>query len=815
MTDLLRQWLTAMFVKLDYSALDDLDTLSKSVSGRVKSDAVFINADKVAMMKRLYEEIWSKDPEEGSYQDASSPFFAICHYTQECLVQKGDSVFVKLPELFRWRELAWRLGEELLVCSHLANKDKYRKDLSYIPKWNITCPVDDAELTYIYHRGLADLHHHLKASTDMFSLTWICLMNHITKRGSAFRRLDSQSSLSLYRKCYEAAYIRLSLFRELSSVQPKWEYREFDDISFEEKVQELQYQINDDRNRYGALFQGTRYDYALSVIDMPENPSPMQIYDGEKKLLYGILRKIYENPVDNPLTLQLYRYVLIKTQFRDCFVQTNKHVGFSNFSEYERRKDIFIDKYPTFKQLALRLAVCECAVAHKVGHLETRIAPKTDSEKMESDVSNILKIAENENFEVSLIYHYIKRDENNCQADIERHHSLRSEIKRQTLNIACLRRKSRRFYTNLVGIDAANTELDCRPEVFAQSFRYIRGHNADCFSYDSFLRVGAHPMHFTYHVGEDYYDIIDGLRAIDEAICFLHLQAGDRLGHCLALGVDAKNFYAKQNDSIPISKQYLLDNCAWMLWKCRKMNIRMSPQIELFLTSWYERLLMEIYNSSLSLERYVCSMRLRGDCPNACCYPTLKTSKTAFADWHSFDLDDNADLQTIRKDIEARKIYSDYHFNETVKTEGRKVIVFRVMAGFADLVTQLQEVMMAEIEQKGLVIECCPSSNYKIGFNDQYDQHPIFRFCGINEDAEHHIPVTINTDDLGIFHTSLDNEFSLIALAALKQKDSAGNYINPRFKVFQWLERIRENGFKYSFSEKGNFKNFVSSSPCV
>lgn len=45
----------------------------------------------------------------------------------------------------------------------------------------------------------------------------------------------------------------------------------------------------------------------------------------------------------------------------------------------------------------------------------------------------------------------------------------------------------------------------------------------------------------TYHTGEDFLDIVDGLRAIDEAMLFLQMEKGERLGHAMALGVGGMN----------------------------------------------------------------------------------------------------------------------------------------------------------------------------------------------------------------------------------------------------------------------------------
>lgn len=52
-------------------------------------------------------------------------------------------------------------------------------------------------------------------------------------------------------------------------------------------------------------------------------------------------------------------------------------------------------------------------------------------------------------------------------------------------------------------------------------------------------------MYLTYHVGEDFLEISDGLRAIDEAILFCDMKRGSRLGHATVLGIDLDRYYGK------------------------------------------------------------------------------------------------------------------------------------------------------------------------------------------------------------------------------------------------------------------------------
>ena len=94
-------------------------------------------------------------------------------------------------------------------------------------------------------------------------------------------------------------------------------------------------------------------------------------------------------------------------------------------------------------------------------------------------------------------------------------------------------------------------------------------------------------------------------------------------------------------------------------------------------------------------------------------------------------------------------------------------------------------------EQKGIIIETNPSSNLKIGRFSRYDNHPITIFHDVTGDASKHaMVVTINTDDKGVFATSLKNEYSLIALALRKMHDAEGHHLWSDMQIEEYLRRI-------------------------
>ena len=72
-----------------------------------------------------------------------------------------------------------------------------------------------------------------------------------------------------------------------------------------------------------------------------------------------------------------------------------------------------------------------------------------------------------------------------------------------------------------MGVDAAASEL-MQDRRFCTNVSFLRNQGV---------------KHFTFHAGEDFSHLVSGLRTIVEAVIFLDLWPGDRLGHCTAIGI--------------------------------------------------------------------------------------------------------------------------------------------------------------------------------------------------------------------------------------------------------------------------------------
>ena len=77
-----------------------------------------------------------------------------------------------------------------------------------------------------------------------------------------------------------------------------------------------------------------------------------------------------------------------------------------------------------------------------------------------------------------------------------------------------------------------------------------------------------------------------------------------------------------------------------------------------------------------------------------------------------------------------------------------------------EIASALQACIQREILKKNIIIETNPSSNVVIGPIDRYEEHTLHQF------VKNGIVASINTDDKGIFSTSLYNEYSLYASSA-------------------------------------------------
>ena len=366
---------------------------------------------------------------------------------------------------------------------------------------------------------------------------------------------------------------------------------------------------------------------------------------------------------------------------------------------------------------------------------------------------------------------------------------------------------------HIKGIDACSSEIACRPEVFGQIYRYLTAKRVKVENASRFHNCeDVQNLQMTYHVGEDFFDIIDGLRAIDEVLLFCNYRRGSRLGHALALGISPEKYYAMKGYKVALSKQILLDDIVWLYCRSGELGCSLDEKLKTNLIEKYTLLYKEIYENNVgngscpSIHEYYQSWKLRGDNPQ--CYrleekefnAALETTELVYFDRFRFNprVDNN-----LRRNKRYRDLYYYYHFNKKVREKGNEVTEFKVTKEYIKLVRIMQDKMIAELACKGIGIETNPSSNYLIGTIKKYEEHPILRFNSRKLKATNtgeNLCVSINTDDQGVFDTLLENEYALMTLALKKATDDDMNALYDIEDIYEWSDYVRRMGIDQVFS---------------
>lgn len=743
-----------------------------------------------------------------------SVFNTLLHFTHESLSILHNEPCVKYDCLLRWHEVTSWLTEDLFTTSYMAARDlafsRNRAGFS----WKACIDHDNTALNCLFNRPMAELHSHLKGASLNFELNWLSLMNKPWQRAAEFKvfaasqnpklddSLGARKRESLYYLVIKAAAIRLHLLMAQLGMKPR---KEKDILSLihaqnlsEQKIylESLKTEISVVKYLYSKRFDTLIPDYAITGSCCNENNlHAYTILVGERAMMYRAFRAIYDRDYEAMDDTLFYAYIVIKNKFRQELLQTNAYKGFANFGIYERRKEGFITEGSLYERMLPGEAVASYFEGKsKDSYLEVRITPKSYVFQLDESIKKLINdigtinIDDQAKENYRLILHFIKvRDDYKYGP---RHKSLRDSVRRSS--IALVRWRNFEYNKNagrVVGIDAANSELYCRPEVFSQAYRFCRQY--------SWNHLNKKPvsLHFTYHVGEDFYDIIDGLRAVWEAIHFLGLGRGDRIGHGLVLGTDVKHYYTLKRGLVYLPKQVLLDNIAWILHEADFA----SPGEKLYrdLCDLFQRLVQEIYKQKPLLDDYYQSICLRGDNPES-----YKETGTYVTKWNQLDRNEDELAVEARKNEMAKGLYKQYHYNPEVVRKGAAVMEFKMSEALAGVVEGVRLRMLHFVEELGIAIETNPTSNLKIGDFPAYDAHPLMEFNNVGLDRGglyRGISVSINTDDRGVFGTSLEREFSLVAAALEKQYKNGESSVPPRV-IYEWLDKVRGMAFEQKFS---------------
>lgn len=829
---------------------------------------------------RLKSEIprWNADE---NISDRMNIFDALSTFNFNVLIEENGYPVCQYQHLLRWREMVTVLDEDLFTTSYLAMHDiiygRERKNFF----WKPVIGHNNFALNKLVARGIAENHFHMKGSAPTFNLSWISLMNNIAnpKFAKILEGYDSnrlQMNISYYQienhdgfvnMWRKAALIRLFLFSKLtnqplifdldcSKINDGYEFNMekfvvkmlHDSVLLDENLLDIQRNIQNIK----CNLQNSEYDYTVckAWLDQNEQNHLNEIISGERWFLYSVFTSIYTHRENwDKYGNIFYLYLVIKANIRREIVQTNKNVGFSNFSRYQDRKENFIDD-TIYEDVYTRMAVKDTMLNQHIMSLEARVSPRKFDDEYEKYITKwdncICKDCDKDTENKLLkryfyVVHFIKERESYTDGKY-RHFYKRNEVKKQAIALAKFKKKGTSASDRIKGIDAASAEIGCRPEVFGQAFRYLKNSNGTRYVYSEGETKPSDDLMATYHVGEDFLDVIDGMRAIDEAVRFLNLRCGDRLGHALALGINIDNWYTNKSNRILLPKQDYLDNIVWLYARIRSYHIEGCDDAKAYIEKRFAEYFKEIYMNNLNedmlkhieknvndffshtrhkfcydnlnfgINEYYDAWKLRGDAPELYQDGFFKADSYKYDEWDYYSINNAYPLNyKIRYSPEITVIYYMYHYNAQVNKIGSQVVEVKMNSSLIDAAKKIQNAMQRDIARMGIAIETNPSSNYHIGTFRRYDRHPIVQWYNLGLVHDEmllkkcpQIQVSINTDDQGVFYTYLENEYAYLALALEKMRDKDGEALYNRTFILQWLENIRQMGIAQSFIDTNN-----------
>lgn len=598
--------------------------------------------------------------------------------------------------------------------------------------------------------GFHDLHIHLNGTIEA-DLTWQDITKHPVPVYKAIMQACKNDNV---REQFEQlteiseAIAFLHLFRIAGNIR-QWlfevlEYRRniYDGYSFEQVLDILANKSEYDKEHPYKTILG-------------EDASPLIL---ESLFYMRIFDYLSANPNDDSIAGAFHYYLLILGLCNRLLVQQQSAFGFDQFQKYTLNNIRDFSEQTTYNQRFSQLAGNDLM---NINHIEGRFSPKND---INGNISIIDKIATGFSAlelrqthagvhpsTLSLIAHFIKKKDS--PDAIVRFHNLRTELNQKTAALIALLNTKGRHARMIKGVDAAANELYTPPYVFAASFGRLR-------------QCGV--QHFTFHAGEDYFHILTGLRSIYEAIDFLDMQPGDRIGHATAAGVDVDLWRANIGEKMLMRREEYMDDLVfayYLITECKEKSLEhLLPNISLKV----EKYASEIYPSSYGISDLIAAWKMRKTDPFA---------------------DDKSGNQTPR----AAEIYQ-YYLSQEVRMKGQEIIsidTYDIFSG-PDII-RLQQLLLENMHQKQIVIETLPTSNVIIGQHHGFETYHLYNWYKWSKEGLKMPAIVVGCDDAGIFATNIYNEYCHIYCMLTFDKGISHH------EAITYIERLVHNAKVYAF----------------
>lgn len=732
----------------------------------------------------LFVEVHTKDPYKPDYifknvmnsftkgKDTNQLLVDSLEELSNMLIFRGEKIYVKNQQFEKWQNSILSISPMLIIsfAIYKQSKNSFRispKDLIKTIFAKSALPsIYEPQFDYIISNGgLSEMHMHLNGTTEI-DIVWHDALQQPQKfyaymKKSLNNSIVTEQYLQLgnfeqedfYRLLKIASQIRDKILLIVYDSCDKKEYFTKDEfnigktlnyISFIHPIRSLENDISlDSEMQYESLFIIRSLEYLES----------------SQSIYFGYL---------------FHYYMLIYSYFQKLLVQQKTQVGFDQFQKItlnELRETTEKEHYNN------RYYQLQGMYDNSLSVLEGRFAPKDDFKDMLGLLKNIHAGYDKKlqrQFQLKLIPHFVKQQDDRKPEKIITFRDLTLRIKnRKTLDVLLEsmkyhNEKGQHIYKDLiVGFDAAANELHASPDTFSPIFRKL-----------AYLGY----KNFTYHAGEDFVHILSGLRMVYEAVHFLGMQSGNRIGHATALGIEPQLWKQRLYDSkLTIKKGEWLDNLVFAYYFCSEHETmygflaKLESSIRKYFTQVYGN--KKYYSMHQIIEAWKCRK-----------YDPFIVfgwrKPRIFEDFESKELQE---YEAIDEDV--RTLYEAYHDGSKIQKYNQMLQIEPLEIFGVNELRELQNMMIELLNAKHIAIETLPTSNVRISYYKKYCEHHLARWLGLVNSDDPKPNVVVGSDDTGIFMTNLRNEYAHIFQTLIEKSDYETalqkiNYLNITSKSF-------------------------------
>ena len=686
----------------------------------------------------------------------------LCRLADEYLENRNGRIYVKAEKLNDWQLMLPYMPPLILQAAKMRLMESVATAdpttfVSMIIAPNVTYTslprpyIPQMELLLSEQKGLNDLHLHLNGALET-DMTWQDFLRYPDK---VYKEMKD----AMRNEKVKEQYISLTPYAE-----PK-DFRELIQIAFALREQIFNLVYCGDyvwSEPSPASFSQMLDAIATQAKAYGERKHPLTRVVGEELpimqlecLFYiQVLDYIAGHVNDETLIGLFHYYLLILGLTNRMLVQQPQCFGFEEFQKYTMNGF----REHSEKEYMRRFSQMAGNELNNIHLLEGRFSPKDDLGKEQELIGKIYRGWEElchqqgecgkPVSELRLIAHFIKQPDKK-RDDFVRFKALRSSLAQKAKVLAELRVSKSKESKKVVGIDAAASEFDTPPEVFASSYRFLRENGY---------------QHFTFHAGEDFFHILSGLRTMYEAVEFLDLRRGDRIGHGTASGVSPDVWRNNIGEQLLIRQGEYLDDLIFAFHLINKGDDdelkKLLPRIGMKIGD----MSYDIYHNYLPVIAHIKAWQMRWKNPD------------------DFTQKENPD--------ETEILFLQYHQKETDARYNRIIEVPTYDIFDSAALVRMQQLLLKELHDREIVIETLPTSNVVIGSHHDFSTYHLLNWLSWKKEGVPIPPIVLGTDDVGIFATNIYIEYCNLYCQLLYKKQWNSNEIMEIIKELDYNAKI-------------------------